>query len=215
MPPGGATCLPTGITGKVKNQVLSPHLPFLLPWYTQHSELGSPVSKMAEPKSEMGPSPWITVWMRDINHAHYFDYVVRLKKKIVILSCDTFFGSVYEAGSVTVIITLSDQETFFFSHLFYQVVRVCVPGGPSGKESTCQCRICKRHWFSPWVGKISWRRKWHLTPVFLPGESHGQRSMAGYSPWDCKDLDMTEQRTESAGTMLFSLKYSSDDITAA
>ena len=78
VPPNG---IRTGITGEVKNQVLSPHLPFLSPWYTQHSELGSPVSKMAEPKSEMGPSPWITVWMRDINHAHYFDYVVRLKKK--------------------------------------------------------------------------------------------------------------------------------------
>ena len=38
--------------------------------------------------------------------------------------------------------------------------------------------------FSPWVGKIPWRRKWQRTPAFLPGESHGQRSLAGYSPWD-------------------------------
>ena len=37
-----------------------------------------------------------------------------------------------------------------------------------------------------------WRRKWQPTPVFLPGQSHGQRSLAGYSPWDCKELDMTE-----------------------
>ena len=37
-----------------------------------------------------------------------------------------------------------------------------------------------------WVGKIHWRRKWQLTPVFLPGESHGQRSLGGYSPWDRK-----------------------------
>ena len=43
-----------------------------------------------------------------------------------------------------------------------------------------------------WSGKIPWRRKWQLTPVFLPGESHGQRSLAGYSPWDYKESDTTE-----------------------
>ena len=37
--------------------------------------------------------------------------------------------------------------------------------------------------FDPWVGKIPWRRKWQPTPVFLPGKSHGQRSLAGYSPY--------------------------------
>ena len=57
------------------------------------------------------------------------------------------------------------------------------PGGASGEEPSCQCRRHKRHWFNPWVGKIPWRRKWQLTPVLLPGESHGQRSLAGCSPW--------------------------------
>ena len=38
-----------------------------------------------------------------------------------------------------------------------------------------------------------WRRKWHPTPVFLPGEFHGQRSLVGYSPWGCKESDTTEQ----------------------
>ena len=47
--------------------------------------------------------------------------------------------------------------------------------------------------FNPWVGKIPWRRAWQPTPVFLPGESHGQRSLAGYSPRGCKESDMTEQ----------------------
>ena len=42
------------------------------------------------------------------------------------------------------------------------------------------------------VGKILWRRAWQPTPVFLPGESHGQRSLAGYSLWDCKESDTTE-----------------------
>ena len=44
----------------------------------------------------------------------------------------------------------------------------------------------------PWVGKIPLRRAWQSTPVLLPGESHGQRSLAGYSPYGCKESDMTE-----------------------
>ena len=53
----------------------------------------------------------------------------------------------------------------------------------SGKESTCQCSRCKRHGFNPLVRKIPWRRKWQPTPKFLPRKFHGQRSLAGYSPW--------------------------------
>ena len=56
------------------------------------------------------------------------------------------------------------------------------PGGTSGKEPTCQCRRHKRHRFNPWVRKILWRRVWQPTPIFLPGECHGQRSLVGYSP---------------------------------
>ena len=55
-------------------------------------------------------------------------------------------------------------------------------GGAHGKESTCQCRRHNRSGFSPWVGKIPWRRAWQPTPIFLPGESLGQRSLAGYTP---------------------------------
>ena len=40
---------------------------------------------------------------------------------------------------------------------------------------------------------LNWRKEWQSTPVFLPGEFHGQRSLVGYSPWGCKELDMTEQ----------------------
>ena len=46
--------------------------------------------------------------------------------------------------------------------------------------------------FDPWVGRIPWRRAWQCTPVFLSGEFHGQRSLAGYSPWVTKESDMTE-----------------------
>ena len=62
------------------------------------------------------------------------------------------------------------------------------PGGSSGRERSCQCRNCKRRGFDPWMGKILWRRGWQPTPVFLPGESHGQRRLSGYSPWGRKEL---------------------------
>ena len=67
------------------------------------------------------------------------------------------------------------------------------PGGTRGKELTCQCRRCKRRGFNPWVGKIYWKRKWQPSPVFLPGESLGQRSLVGYSPRGCKESDTTER----------------------
>ena len=77
-------------------------------------------------------------------------------------------------------------EKVFFSR---KNKRFRLPGWLSGKESTCPCR---RHRFDPWVGKIPWRRKWQPTPVFLPGESHGQGKLVGYSSWGSKELDMTE-----------------------
>ena len=72
----------------------------------------------------------------------------------------------------------------------------------SGKESACQCR---RHGFNPWVRKIPWRRKWQPTLVFLPGKSHGQRRLEGYSPWGRKQLDITEQSSTHVPVPLVSL----------
>ena len=54
-----------------------------------------------------------------------------------------------------------------------------LPRWCSSKESACQCRRRKRSVFKPWVRKMPWRRKWQPTPVFLPGESQGQRSLVG------------------------------------
>jgi len=51
--------------------------------------------------------------------------------------------------------------------------------------------------FYHWVGKIPWRRDWLPTPIFLPGELHGQRNLMGYSPWGSMQLDTTEQLTLS------------------
>ena len=73
------------------------------------------------------------------------------------------------------------------------------------KDSSCQCRRRKRHGFDSWVGKIPWRRKWQSTPVFLPGEFHGERSLVGYSSWGRKGSDTIEwlstwQHTQSSST---------------
>ena len=83
-----------------------------------------------------------------------------------------------------------------------------VPGGAVGKESACQCRRHKRCGFNPWIGKIPWNRKWQPTPALLPGKFHGQRSLVGYSPWDCKELDMIEH-TDQMHIHMKPLQFSS------
>ena len=63
------------------------------------------------------------------------------------------------------------------------------PGGSNSKESACNAGNPDS---IPGLGG-HWRRKWQPTPVFLPGKSHGQRTLAGYSPWSHKALDTTMQ----------------------
>ena len=65
----------------------------------------------------------------------------------------------------------------FPSPYFYLCIYLGFPGGTSDKELACQCRRLKRHRFDPWVGKIPGRRAWQPILVFLPGESHGQKSL--------------------------------------
>jgi len=65
--------------------------------------------------------------------------------------------------------------------LLAQQQRICLQG-----------RRLRRHRFDPWVSKIPWRTAWQPTPVFLSGESHGQRSLEGYSPCGCKESDTTK-----------------------
>ena len=72
-------------------------------------------------------------------------------------------------------------------------INLWFPGGSSGKEPTFQGRRHKRRGFDPWVGKIPWRRAWQSTPVCLPRESHGQRSLSGYHPWVTKSWTQLEQ----------------------
>ena len=64
---------------------------------------------------------------------------------------------------------------------------------PGGSDSKSICLQCGRPGFDPWVRKIPWRRKWQPTPVLLPGESHGWRSLVGYSPGGCEESGMAER----------------------
>ena len=73
-------------------------------------------------------------------------------------------------------------------------------------ELACQFRKCKRCGFNPWVWKIPWRRAQQPTPVFLPGNSHGQRSLAGYNPWGCEKSDKTEATQHTCTQFCFLFK---------
>ena len=81
---------------------------------------------------------------------------------------------------ITILSKVSQKE----KDKYHMISLICMgfPGGTSGKEPACLCSRCKRPGFDSWVRKIPWRREWEPTPVFLPGESHGQRSLEGYSP---------------------------------
>ena len=85
---------------------------------------------------------------------------------------------------------LNETKTKKFNNMY---TSLGLPRYCSGKESACQCSRCKSRGFEPWVGKIPWRRKLQPTAVFLPGKSHGQRSLVGYCSWGCEESDMTEQ----------------------
>ena len=67
------------------------------------------------------------------------------------------------------------------------------PGASVEKESACQWRRHRRCGSDPWVRKIPWKKKWLPTPVFFSGTSHGQRGLAGYSPWGHKESETTER----------------------
>ena len=99
--------------------------------------------------------------------------------------------------------TLSaDIEETFKTQVGFLVMGCCIvlllgfPGGTDGKESACQAGDLGS---IPGLGRFPWRREWLPTPVFLPGESRGQRSLVGFSPWGCRvrhDL-ATEQQQQS------------------
>ena len=83
----------------------------------------------------------------------------------------------------------------------WNVASICMYGPPwrlSSRGPTCQSR---RLQLSPWVRTMPWRREWQLTPVFLPGESYGQRNLAGYSLWGHRVIhDLTTKQKQAVYT---------------
>ena len=133
------------------------------------------------------------------------------KKRIVALKTDTI---------VCLFLDVRNADTVTFSHAVGLTVwygrtlySECMPGGmdlwdvgdalrahclwslwyPSYGSVVKTLPAMQETQVDPWNGKIPWRRKRQLTPVFLPGKSHGQRSLVGYSPWGRKESDMTKQ----------------------
>ena len=102
------------------------------------------------------------------------DYISKYFSKLISHCILCFFNPVY---------THQNRDCFLSSYL-YPTGSLGLHRWPGGKESSYQHRRCKRGEFSPWVRKMPWSRKWQPTPVFLPGKSHGQRKLSGYSPWD-------------------------------
>ena len=74
------------------------------------------------------------------------------------------------------------------------IISLGFPAGSDGKESACSVGDPGS---IPESGRSPGRREWLSTPIFLPAESHGQRSLVGYSPWGHKELDMTERPTHT------------------
>ena len=92
------------------------------------------------------------------------------------------------------------KQTFFEILTIFQVCKALYIYGLSW-----WLRPCVSLEFDPWVWKIPWRREWQPTPVFSPGESHGQRSLAGYSPWGQKSWTRLSDWTTTTVFQLFSL----------
>ena len=90
---------------------------------------------------------------------------------------------------------------------FHSGISHSFPGGSDGKEPGCQRG---RPGFDPWVRKDPCRRAWQPTPVFLPGEFYGKRSLAGYSPWGHKESDRSEQLTLSLSYLIQNKLFQSE-----
>ena len=115
--------------------------------------------------------------------------VAQRKKKSTGLRNGTF-SILKEAAS-------SQRRQIDKTDYYLALLHKTMEGLASGSDSKNICLQCRRLGFDPWVRKIPCRREWLPIPLFLPRESHGQRSLERYSPWGHKESDMTEQLTFS------------------
>ena len=158
-------------------------------------------------KSVLAPTP-LTSTLLPIVKLISIQLTFRYSKCILLL----FLRGRYKVSFLTVSWQIHFSSSWYIIHFNFvgHIVKLFstnipspkgIPRLLSGQESACQCR---RWGFYPWVRKISWRRKWQPTPVSLPGKSHGQRSLAGHSPWSCKrvrhDLVTKQQQRHRPST---------------
>ena len=112
---------------------------------------------------------------------------------MMLLNCCTQYASkIWKAQQWP---TGLEKVSFHFSPKEEQCQRMLKPPFPGDSDSKEICLQCRRPGLNPWVRKIPWKREWLPTPVFLPGEVHGQRSLVSYSHWGCRESDKTEQLT--------------------
>ena len=124
-------------------------------------------------------------------------YVFFLCHRLIYHMCvGLFLDSSVSLINVFIFVSVSDYIDYcsfvLWAFLMAQGQRICLP--------------CWRCEFDSWVEKISWRRKWQTTPVFLPEKSHGQRSLVVYSPKGCKESDMTARMSTCSFVLQFEIK---------
>ena len=95
------------------------------------------------------------------------------------LPCPSLSSGIWSRGQNTVEFILKEKRLILFK---YRENSLGLPWWLSGKKKKKSACPCRKFGFNPWVWKIPWRRKWQPPPVFLPGKSHGQRTLVGYSP---------------------------------
>ena len=117
-----------------------------------------------------------------------------LVRSLLAVSLETFLTTISMLPSEAPLLNPSHCDLVLVTcgHDHYSTL-IAFLGGASGKEPACQGRRHRRYRFHPRVRKIPWRRVWQPTPAFLPGESHGQKSLAGHNPWGHTELDVTEE----------------------
>ena len=126
-------------------------------------------------------------WMNKEDLGHMYNEILVIKKHEIMT-----FAGIWMDLEIIILNEVSQKEKDKYPviSLTCEDVTACrhapvlqgFPGGTSGKEPACQCRRPKTHRLDSWVGKMPCRRAQPPTPVFLPGESHEQRSLAGYGP---------------------------------
>ena len=168
------------------------------------------LGKFCGRKSLVGYSPWVYKESHTTEHVLMHNSTIKhcqlyartcqnfMKELIIgVWNCITIYRDIYNVISwknKAIILKEIELEVRLLVILKSDFILIdnCSYGFPKwhgGKGSAYQCR---RHEFNLWVRNIPWRRKWQPTSVFLSGKFSGQRSLAGYSPWDRKEFDMAE-----------------------